>query len=44
MFIFRDRFGRRWITAEGLLRYFGVRIHSCRRYFYRYEVYTHVFN
>ena len=44
MYIFTDRFGRRWITAEGLLRYFGIRVYSSRRYFYRYEVYVHDYN
>ena len=40
MYIFTDRFGKRWITAEGLYRYFGVRVYSNRRYFYRYEIYA----
>lgn len=40
MYIFTDRFGKRWITAEGLFRYFGVRVYSNRRYFYRYEIYA----
>ena len=40
MYIFKDRYGRYWITAEGLLRYFGVRICDKRKYFYNYEIYT----
>lgn len=39
MYIFKDRRGREWITAEGLLRYFGVRIIATRKYFYDYEFY-----
>lgn len=40
MYIFKDRHGRRWITAEGLLRYFGIRVYASRRDFYRYETYA----
>ena len=41
MYIFTDRRGRRrWITAEGLLRYFGVCICDARRYFYSYDIYA----
>lgn len=36
-YIFRDRRGIEWITSEGVLRYFGIRIVSARRYFYRYS-------
>lgn len=43
MYIFTDRRGRQWITAEGLLRYFGVRVCDTRRYFYRYEIYARYF-
>lgn len=40
MYIFKDRYGRYWITVEGLLRYFGVRVYDKRKYFYNYEIYT----
>lgn len=40
MYIFKDRHGRQWITAEGLLRYFGVRTTDTRRYFYDYVFYA----
>lgn len=43
MYIFTDRRGRRWITAEVLLRYFGVRVYDTRRYFYSYEIYVRNF-
>ena len=44
MYIFKDRHGRYWITAEGLLRYFGVRVTDTRRYFYRYETYERIYH
>ena len=34
-FIFKDIFGRLWITGEGLRRYFGISAPIYR--FYRYE-------
>ena len=40
MYIFKDRRGRYWITAEGLLQYFGVRVIDTRKYFYNYEIYA----
>ena len=40
---FEDLDGRYWITAEGLLRYFGVHVIDMRRYFYRYETYERIY-
>ena len=35
MYIFRDRHGRTWITAAGILRYFNIKIHELgKKYFY----------
>lgn len=38
-YIFEDRHGRTWITAEGILQYFGIKIHSPKRYFYNYDLF-----
>lgn len=43
MHIFKDRHGKTWITAEGILRYFGIKIHEyAKRYFYNYDFFLKV--
>lgn len=38
MYLFRDIRGRTWITAAGVLRYFGIRIfEGGRKFFYDYD-------
>lgn len=35
--MFRDRYGRTWITAAALYKYFGVQVTEWKKYFYDYE-------
>lgn len=38
MYIIQDRHGRTWITAEGILRYFGIYICEFgKKFFYDYD-------
>ena len=38
MYLFKNRRGRTWITAAGVLRYFGVKLYEGdRKHFYNYD-------
>ena len=40
MYLFKDKRGRTWITAAGIYRYFGIRMHEGgRKYFYNYDAF-----
>lgn len=37
MYLFKDTRGRTWITAAGVLRYFGIKMHERKKFFYDYD-------
>lgn len=37
MYLFKDRRGRTWITAEGIYRFFGITMRDRKKYFYDYD-------